>query len=126
MAIQHGLDFNRGNVLSGATDHVLLAVDEMEITIHVARDDVAGVQPSTIPGLVGSLRVLQILPEEAVARIGACAPHQELARHSHGGIISTVIDDANLNLGRRTAETTGADLARLDIGADGSAASRLG
>src|SRR5207237_623152 len=71
MAVEDRLDLDRGNILARSADDVLLAIDEMQIAIVVAGDDITGMKPSALPRFRGGFRVLQIFPEEAVARIRA-------------------------------------------------------
>ena len=47
------LDLDRRDVLAAAADHVLAPVDEVEVAVGAAPDDVAGVEPAAGPGLVG-------------------------------------------------------------------------
>ena len=53
MLVEHALDLDRRDVLAAAADHVLLAVDEVEVAFGVAPHHVAGVEPAVGPGLVG-------------------------------------------------------------------------
>ena len=66
MAVEDGLDLDRGDVLAGAADHVLLAVDEVQVAVRIARHDIAGVQPAAVPRFSGRLRILQVLAEKTV------------------------------------------------------------
>src|SRR5262245_5437361 len=50
---QDRLDLGGGDVLAGAADDVLLAVDEVQHAVWAARDDVAGVEPAAAPGRLG-------------------------------------------------------------------------
>ena len=69
--LQNALDLDGADVLAGAADDVLLAVDEMERTVSAAPHHVAGVEPAAGPGFRRRLRVLEIGAEEAEARLRA-------------------------------------------------------
>jgi hypothetical protein len=73
------LDLGGGDVLAGASDDVLPALDEMEHAVGLLGDDVAGVEPPAAPGLRRRRLVLEIAAEEAEARIVAGPAHDELA-----------------------------------------------
>src|SRR5207237_8712252 len=105
----------RSDVLTGAADDVLQAIDEVEAAIGAAAHAVAGVKPAVAPGMGGGLLVLQVPREEAAPGIGTFLPDQKFA-----GII-----DSHVQLVAREAETPGADVARLAAGADQCASARL-
>ncbi len=68
--VEDALDLDRRDVLAAAPDDVLAPVDEVEVALGVAPDDVAGVEPAVGPGFLGRRLVLQVAEEEVAARVG--------------------------------------------------------
>src|SRR5438552_3041289 len=77
MGLQTRLHLRGRDVLAGAADDVLLAVDEIEHAARIPADDVAGVEPAAPPRLFGCLRALQVAREETVAGSFGAAPSGE-------------------------------------------------
>ena len=117
MLVQHALDLDRRDVLAAAADHVLLAVDEVQVAVGVAPHDVAGVEPAAGPGLVGGRLVLQVAGEEVAPRVGARsrAPAARRARRRRRRCPRRRPARISTNASA-PAEAAGADVARLAVG----------
>ena len=70
------LDFAAVDVLAARDDHVLLAVDEVQVALVVDVADVAGVHPAVAQRLRGRIRVVPVAEHRGV---GLC---EHLARHA--------------------------------------------
>src|SRR6267378_4061315 len=69
VAVQDSFHLDGSDVFAGTSDHILLAVDKMKVTVGITRNDVAGVKPSALPHLSGRLAILQVFAKEAIPRI---------------------------------------------------------
>src|SRR5690625_801240 len=67
MAVEHVLDFDRGDVLSPGDDDVLGAILELNVAIRVNDTQVAAVKPSAGKGFIGSPRVLIVSLHHRIA-----------------------------------------------------------
>src|SRR5262249_6134373 len=115
-------DLDGGDVLAGAPDHVLLAIDEMDGAVGAAPHHVAAVEPAAGPGFGSRFPVLEIFTEEAEPRSAAGAADQQLAGNVGANVRASAVHDAHLDLGRRPAAAVGADMPRL-FGVDQNGAS---
>src|SRR5204862_7016091 len=79
MAGERRRDVGSGDVLAGAAEEVLAAIDEMQRAVRPPAHHVAGVEPAVAPGCGRRLGVLEVAGEEAAARIRPGLPHQELS-----------------------------------------------
>src|SRR5207244_12089394 len=101
------------DVLAGAADDVLLAIDEVEHVVDVLAHDVAGVEPAATPRLLGRPLVLEIAGEEAVARPPPPAPaHQQLALRPPRHLAVLPVGDPRPEPAEPPAEGARADPAR--------------
>src|SRR5215831_7391073 len=57
----------RGNVLTAAYDHVFFAIHDENVSLLINRGHVAGVEPSILKGIRGTLRIVRIARHHAVA-----------------------------------------------------------
>ena len=73
---------------------------------------------AALPGGFGGLRVVQIFPEEAEARLPSGAAHQQFTGLVGGAVLSCVVDDAPIHFRRRAAKAGRAHLARFNVGDD--------
>src|SRR4029453_5300143 len=89
MLVQRALDLDRIPFLPAAVDHVLLAIDEIEIPVLVEVAEVAGVHPTVAPGARAGLGVVPIraLPRRQ--------PDGDLADLPPGPLVTVVVYDAN-------------------------------
>jgi len=96
---QHGLDIGRINVLSPGDDHVLFAVDDIEIALGVDPPDVAGAQPPAVlrvdPGGLG-IGVRPIV----VTQHGDVAASDDLAAFAYRGFAIRLVEDAQVRAGQ--------------------------
>ena len=83
-----GLDLERVDVLAARDDHVLRAVDEVEVAVLVGGDDVAGAVPAVDERLGGRVRAVPVAEHDVrpadpqLARLALRPPHLGLdARH---------------------------------------------
>ena len=60
MAVEHVLDFERGDVLAARDDDVLGAVLDLDVAVGLHHRQVAGVEPAAGERLLRRLRVLQV------------------------------------------------------------------
>src|SRR5512145_3407539 len=78
MAGKRRLDFQGGDVLAGAADDVLQAVDEVQRAVGPATHRVPGVEPAVAPRMLGRRVVLEVTGKEPAPRIGAGVAHEQL------------------------------------------------
>src|SRR5437867_4933910 len=105
VGLQTRLHLRGRDVLAGAADDVLLAVDEIEHAARMPADEVAGMEPAAPPRLFGCLRVLQVAREEAVAGAFGPAPaDEELALAVRGQLLVALVDHAGPEAAMRPAE----------------------
>ena len=96
---QHAFDFDGGDVLAAAADHVLLAIDEAKLAAGVARDQVARVKPAARPCCRGRFGVLEVLAKETEPWVRSGAPDEQFARRADGDVAACIVDDATFDLG---------------------------
>jgi hypothetical protein len=114
MGEQHRLHLGGGNILAGAADDVLLAVDEVQHAVGSARDDVAGVEPPLPPGRLRRRRIVEIAREAAPARRCRRMAHQHLAGLAVRHIAVVLVDDPHLDARHGAAEGARAHLSGRD------------
>ena len=124
--VEDALDLERRDVLAAAPDDVLAPVDEVEVALRTALDDVAGVEPAVGPRLLGGRLVLEVAEEEVAPRVVTGGPHEQLARHADGDVGALVVDDARLDARIGPAEAVRADMARLLVRHDAGRRAGLG
>src|SRR5579872_2798748 len=107
------LDLGGGDVLAGAADDILLAIDEEDHPAFILARDIPGVEPAAAPGLRGRRPVLEITGKEPGAGQGSEAAHQKLARLAQGYLNLMIIDDPRFEIEPGTLSRT-ADRARVD------------
>ena len=106
MLVEDALDLDRRDVLAAPPDHVLAPVDEVEVALGAAPDDVAGVEPAVGPRRLGRRVVLQVADEEIAARVDAGGANEQLAGNVDAAIDALLVDDARLDIGRRRARSS--------------------
>ncbi len=84
---QHTFDLGGVDVLAAGNDHVLLAVMDPEITVIVARADIAGAIPAVMQRFARRSLVAPVFEEY----VGAA--HGDLAGCLGGKLIATVVND---------------------------------
>ena len=105
MPHQHRFHFQRGDILARSADDILFPVTKEKQAVTVAHHNIARMKPAICPGCLGRHFILQIGVEKPQPRIGTGAPHQQLARRAISNVISGIIDNAGLHVGRRHPET---------------------
>ena len=81
MAVQHVLDFLRGDVLAARDDDVLRAVLDLDVAVGMHHREVAGVEPAAAERLLGGRRVLEVALHRDVAAEHDLAHGLAVARH---------------------------------------------
>ena len=116
MRLQQRLDLGGRDVLAGAADDVLLAVDEMQHAVGVLPHGVAGVEPAAAPGLRGRGLVLQIAGEKAAGAASAPNGADHLARLAVAARRCRASSTTRTSMpGTGTAERARADLPRRHV-----------
>jgi hypothetical protein len=99
----HGdfFDVARVDLDAAAVDHVLLAVDQVEVALVVGIAEVAGEQPAVADRLLGEVGAA------VVAEHQRRSAADDLADFARGGVAAVIADDAHLVEIRRRADRTG-------------------
>src|ERR1022692_4822430 len=95
MVTKGGLDLGGVDVLAAGNDHVLLAVDDVNVTVLVLPDEVTAVEPTTRERLGGGRLVAEIALHHSRTAI------DDLADVAAGHVLHLVVDDAHLDIDRR-------------------------
>src|SRR6266702_3147335 len=125
MLQQFTLHLDGRDVLAGAADDVLLAVDQPQRAIGGPHDDVAGMEPATVPGARGRRFVLEIFAEEAVARVWPGMTHQQFARRLVRRLAAVFEHKPEFDVVAGAAKTVGAATPWLVVGNDDRARAGL-
>src|SRR3954468_19058890 len=90
MTGDHAVQLRAGNVLAPPANDVLLARDEIEVSVVVLAREIAREEPAIAKRRTRLLRIVEVLAEND-RRL-----HDELARLADGQVTPFVIDDAQL------------------------------
>ena len=101
MAHDDLLDLSRINVLSTGLDQILFAIDIGQRAILLATEQIAGVKPTIGENLLVGLWVVHI------AAHYTRPSHHAFAWLTHGHLVHGVIDDADIEQGRRVLPQAG-------------------
>src|SRR5207249_2972627 len=120
MGLEACLHLRGRDVLSRATDDVLLAVEKHEHPVRHLAHHVAGVKPVAAPRLLGRLGVLEIAGKEAVAcPLRPTPAHEKLALGTSRDLFIAIVDHLRPESAERPSEGARLDLPRLDaVGVD--------
>src|SRR5262245_4290974 len=90
MLVENPFDLGWIDVLAAGDDQVVFAIVNKEVPVRVTASNVAGMKPALAQCIARGGAIAPIFHERAGAA------HDHLTRRSHGQLVATLIDDANL------------------------------
>src|SRR5258705_11270450 len=99
------LDLRRPDAIAGAGDHVVLAADVPEVTVGILSAEIAGEQELSGVFLRGRLRIAPVFDHGAWVRLA----HADDAAFALGEFLAALIDDTDVEPGRRAAHRSRPD-----------------